>query len=127
MAFFYGKEDKNAAADAELFIKKIRPRYVRGKPLDDGFEATKEEGVPGSKLVGAKLLVPTLPTNQAIKKYLTDTVVEKYGNQPWEKRDVDEASFAWSVRAMALPILAKPPKDKHLKAIPVVQLGLLPR
>lgn len=125
MCFFYGKEDRNAAADAELFIKKIRPRYVRGKPLDDGFEATREEGVPGSKLVGAKLLAPALKADQAIKKYLTDVVVEKFGNQPWEKRDIDEASFAWSARGGTFPILAKPPKDRHLRPIPVTQLGLL--
>jgi hypothetical protein len=126
MAFVYGKEDKAGDATALACIQAIRQRYKRGaKVTDDDHAATIEQGVDNSKLVGAKLLGKGLGLDKGLVDYLKGTVVEKFGNQAWEKRDFDDSTFAWTASRSARPILAKQEKVKKLNPIPLPQLGLL--
>lgn len=123
MFFIYGSND---AATTLVFMKAIKPSYVRGqKPMArDEFVATGEWGVK-TKLAGSKLLADSLGTEKRIlKNYLTNLILEKRADNEWEKRASEKANFMWRLGVGGRAILAKAEGEKNLLPIPLSVLGL---
>jgi hypothetical protein len=124
MAFYYGEEDRVAANNAVGYVRAIRPKFVDAKSkLDDGLTGTNIGVIPGSKLVGAKLLTIPKARETIVKKYLESFILdEKKGLAEWEKRESEKAVYGWYF-GVGNPILTNAPGEKHSNPIPLTQFG----
>jgi hypothetical protein len=134
MAFLYGKDDKNRAESwAVELVKAIRPNYKPGvkAPKTDELRGTLEFGIPGTQLVGSKLLANPLPTRaEIVVNYLQGFIFdENKGQNEWEKRDNEANPSFWEVglgqQIFCHPIvLRQPVMGKNLLPVPLLQLGI---
>jgi len=127
MAFIYGKNDDKGDKAALAYVRTIRgPKYDRkAKPSDgDELKATGDYGVPGTNLVGSKLLRSSLNTEKwIVKEYLEGAILEKYGGNEWTERKPADNAYGWTLGTNRWQ-MGKIPNEKHLSPLPLGIVGL---
>src|SRR5262249_4689534 len=128
MLYVFGKEDDAGNKNALGCLKQIvGPQYSHeDKMRKDGFEYTGAFIVPGTKLVGSKLLSNALPTEDyIINKYL-DSVLTKKGGVEWRQHRFEESLFFYSwAPALNQKVPAKLEGDKAPRLAPLSKLGIV--
>ena len=115
-------------------MKAIRPNYKPGvkAPKSDELRGTLEFGIPGTELIGSKLLADPLSTRKEIvNNYLQGFIFdENKGQNEWEKRDNEANPSFWEAglgqQILCHPVNAfrQPVVGKNLLPVPLLQLGI---
>ncbi len=124
MAFVYGKEDTVGDRLALSMVQLIKPRYKRDSKMgaSEDPKETVDFGVDKSKLVGSKLLTVG-DASTRLGAYLNN-IVERYGNNQWEKRESDKPPFVWTFNTGT--VTAKNLEEKYPHPIPLLRFGIRP-
>jgi len=128
MAFVYGEKDTASAASALKLARIIRgPNYDPKKKVDANNElkGTVAYGVPEVKLVGARLLTDPSARVSIVTNYLVGFILdEKKAENEWEKRDNNEALYAWYFPPSRQPVQLNVKGEKHLPPVPLSYFGI---
>jgi len=122
MAFVYGKEDTASAGFAQRSVAALKtgnepkePKVAFARPIEG---AGKVRGSPLLKVKEEESTVAHILADD----YLGSKILERYGNNEWEKRESEKNAYVWALGRQR--ITAKNYEEKAFLPIPLSAFGL---